>query len=166
MAEYTLPYFGRLSTDNIEEYYDVNIDFNGNEIQVELNFESDNTDATKLDQVKNYLENIETFNRLAKSYILEDYHNEEGDTVKFYLEHHLEEVEPEELSTLINFDDVTVEPEQQLLTKLELVRIGLYPDNEESFAILDYSIGEEITNYLVVINTDQNGQLDYMAMES
>lgn len=166
MAEYTLPYFGQLSTDNVEEYYDVNIDFNGNEIQVDLNFESESTDGTKLDQVKNYLENIEKFNRLAKSYILEDYHNEEGDTVKFYLEHHLEEVEQEELSTLINFDDVTVEPEQQLLKKLELVRIGLYPDNEEGFAILDYSIGKEITNYLVVINTDQNGQLDYIAMES
>lgn len=166
MAEYTLPYFGQLSTDNVEEYYDVNIDFNGNEIQVDLNFERESTDGTKLDQVKNYLENIEKFNRLAKSYILEDYHNEEGDTVKFYLEHHLEEVEQEELSTLINFDDVTVEPEKQLLKKLELVRIGLYPDNEEGFAILDYSIGKEITNYLVVINTDQNGQLDYMAMES
>ncbi|MFP3833066.1 DUF2004 domain-containing protein [Chryseobacterium sp. SIMBA_028] len=166
MAEYLLPYFGQLSTDNVEEYYDVNIDFNGNEIQVDLNFESKNTDAAKLDQVKNYLENIETNNKLAKSYLLEDYHNEEGDTVKFYLEHHLEEVEQDELSTLINFDDVTVEPEQQLLTKLELVRIGLYPDNEEGFAILDYSIGKEITNYLVVINTDQNGQLDYMAMES
>ncbi|MEG0926392.1 DUF2004 domain-containing protein [Chryseobacterium sp.] len=166
MAEYTLPYFGPLSTDNVEEYYDVNIDFNGNEIQVDLNFESESTDGTKLDQVKNYLENIETFNKLAKNYILEDYHNEEGDTVKFYLEHHLEEVEQDELSTLINFDDATVEPEQQLLTKLELVRIGLYPDNEEGFAILDYSIGKEITNYLVVINTDQNGQLDYMAMES
>ncbi|AZA78012.1 DUF2004 domain-containing protein [Chryseobacterium sp. G0186] len=166
MAEYTLPYFGQISTDSIEEYYDVNIDFNGREIQIDLNFESETTDGEKLNQIKNYLENIEVYNRLAKNYILEDYHNEEGDTIKFYIEHHLEEVEEDELSTIINFDDSTVEPEQQLLTKLELVRIGLYPDNEESFAILDYSIGKEITNYLVVINTDQNGQLDYMAMES
>ncbi|WP_185290505.1 DUF2004 domain-containing protein [Chryseobacterium lactis] len=166
MAEYTLPYFGQLSTDNIEEYYDVTINFNGNEIQIDLNFESESTDAAKLDQIKNYLENIEPFNKLAKNYILEDYHNEDGDTVKLYLEHHLEEVEQDELSTLINFDDSTTEPEQQLLTKLELVRIGLYPDNEDGFAILDYSIGREITNYLVVINTDQNGQLDYMSMES
>lgn len=166
MAEYTLPYFGQISTDNIEEYYDVNIDFNGREIQIDLNFESETTNGEKLNQIKNYLENIEVYNRLAKNYILEDYHNEEGDTIKFYVEHHLEEVEEDELSTIINFDDSTVEPEQQLLTKLELVRIGLYPDNEEGFAILDYSIGKEITNYLVVINTDQNGQLDYMAMES
>ncbi|SDJ57363.1 DUF2004 domain-containing protein [Chryseobacterium jejuense] len=166
MAKYTLPYFGQLSTDNIEEYYDVTINFNGNEVQIDLNFENENTDAAKLDQIKNYLENIEPFNKLAKSYILEDYHNEEGDTVKSYLEHHLEEVEQDELSTLINFDDSTTEPEQQLLTKLELVRIGLYPDNEDGFAILDYSIGKEITDYLVVINTDQNGQLDYMSMES
>ncbi|BAP33383.1 uncharacterized protein CHSO_4346 [Chryseobacterium sp. StRB126] len=166
MAEYTLPYFGQLSTDNIEEYYDATINLNGNEVQIDLNFESENTDGAKLDQIKNYLENIEPINKLAQNYILEDYHNEDGDTVKLYLEHHLEEVEQDKLSTLINFDDSTVEPEQQLLTKLELVRIGLYPDNEDGFAILDYSIGKEITDYLVVINTDQNGQLDYMSMES
>jgi hypothetical protein len=52
MAEYTLPYFGQLSTDNIEEYYDVTINLNGNEIQIDLNFESESTDAAKLDKIK------------------------------------------------------------------------------------------------------------------
>jgi len=52
------------------------------------------------------------------------------------------------------------------LTKLKLIRVGLYPTSEDNFAIFDYSIGEEITDYLVVINTDENGQLDYMTMES
>jgi hypothetical protein len=47
-----------------------------------------------------------------------------------------------------------------------MVRVGLYPHDKENFAIFDYSIGTEITNYLVVINTDENGELDYMAMES
>ncbi|MBK8496483.1 MAG: DUF2004 domain-containing protein [Chitinophagaceae bacterium] len=32
--------------------------------------------------------------------------------------------------------------------------------------MFDYSIGQEITNYLIVINTDENGNLDYMTMES
>lgn len=166
MKEYTLPHFGQLSTENLEEYYDVYVDFNGNEIQIDLNFENEKIDAVKLDKVKNYLENIEKFDTLNKTYILHDYNDEEGDTVKYYLEHHLEEIEHDELSTLINFDDLTTEPQDQLLTKLELVRIGLYPHNEDNFAILDYSIGKEITDYLVVINTDENGELDYMSMES
>ncbi|MBV8328017.1 DUF2004 domain-containing protein [Chryseobacterium sp.] len=166
MKEYTLPHFGKLSTDNLEEYYDVYIDVNGNRIQIDLNFENGSIDALKLDKVKNYLDNIEKFDRFNKQYILEDYHDENGDTVKFYLEHHLEEFEKDHFSSLINFHDTTIKPEQQLLTKLKLLRIGLYPDSEENFAVSDYSIGEDFTNYLVVVNTDENGQLDYMAMES
>ncbi len=166
MAEYTLPHFGILPTENLEEYYDVDIDFNGNEIQIDLSFENKSIDTLTMDKVKNFIEKIDKFDELNKTYILNDYNDEDGDTVKFYLEHHLEEVGKEELSKLINFDDTTAEPEQQLLTKLKLVRVGLYSHDNENFAIFDYSIGQEITNYLVVINTDEKGELDYMTMES
>jgi aspartyl/asparaginyl-tRNA synthetase len=166
MAEYALPYFGNLPTENLEEYYDVDIELNGNEIQVDLNFENQTVDTLILDKVKNFIEKLEKFDKLNKTYILDDYNDEDGDTVKFYLEHHLEELDKEELTKLVNFDDTITEPEQQLLSKLKLVRVGLYPDNEDNFAIFDYSIGKDITNYLVVINTDENGQLDYMTVES
>ncbi|WP_159474920.1 DUF2004 domain-containing protein [Chryseobacterium sp. 18068] len=166
MKEYTLPHFGNLATENLEEYYTVNIEFDGAEIEIDLNFENKTIDTITMDKVKNFIENIEKYNKLNKTYILNDYNDEDGDTVKSYLEHHLEEVEKEELSNLINFDDKTIEPELQLLKNLKLVRVGLYPDHEDIFAIFDYSIGVEITNYLVVINTDEHGQLDYMTMES
>jgi hypothetical protein len=166
MTEYTLPHFGNLPTDNLEEYYDVDIEFNGNEIQIDLNFENKNIEISTMDKVKNFIENIDKFDKLNKTYILNDYNDEDGDTVKFYLEHHLEEVGKDELLNLINFDDKTTEPEKQLLEKLKLVRVGLYPHDEENFAIFDYSIGQDITNYLIVINTDGNGELDYMTMES
>lgn len=166
MKEYTLPHFGNLATENLEEYYTVNIEFDGDEIEIDLNFENKTFDTITMDKVKNFIENIEKYNKLNKTYILNDYNDEDGDTVKSYLEHHLDEVEKEELSNLINFDDKTIEPELQLLKNLKLVRVGLYPDNEDNFAIFDYSIGVEITNYLVVINTDEHGQLDYMTMES
>jgi hypothetical protein len=166
MEENTLPHFGKIPTDNLEEYYVVDIDFKGNQIQVDLNFESETLDTSTFEKIKKLIENIEKFDEQNKKYILEDYNDDEGDTVKFYLEHHLDEVGKEELSTLINFDDTTSEPEKQLLDKLKMVRVGLYPHDKENFAIFDYSIGTEITNYLVVINTDENGELDYMAMES
>nr|WP_315026313.1 DUF2004 domain-containing protein [uncultured Chryseobacterium sp.] len=166
MTKYTLPFFGEVSTESLEEYYDVNIDFKGNEIQIDMNFENPNIDVLQLDKVKSFLENIENFDKLNKTYIVEDYHDQDGDTVKSYIEHHLEEIDKDQLSTLINFEDTSSKPEQQLLKKLELIRVGLYPDSEDNFAILDYSIGQDLTDYLVVINTDENGQLDYMAMES
>lgn len=166
MAEYTLPHFGNLSTENLKDYYDIDIDFNGTQIQIDLNFENDTIDTLTMDKIKNFIENIDKFDKLNKNYILNDYNDEDGETVKLYLEHHLEEVGKEELSTLINFDDTITEPEKQLLEKLKLVRVGIYPHDEENFAIFDYSIGREITQYLVVINTDENGELEYMTMES
>lgn len=166
MAEYTLPYFGNLPIDNLKEYYDVDIEFNGNEIQIDLNFENKTIDSLAMEKVKKIIENIEKLDKQNKTYILFDYLDEDGDTVKLYLEHHLEDVDKEELSELINFDDTTVEPELQLLTKLKLVRVGLYPDSHDNFATFDYSIGQDITDYLVVIQTDENGALDYITMES
>jgi hypothetical protein len=166
MTTYTLPHFGQLSTENIADYYDVDIDFNGSEIQIDLNFENKSINTSTLDNVKNFIERIEKFDTLNKTYILNDYNNEDGETVKSYLEHHLEVVEKDKLSTIISFDNTTINPEQQLFTKLKLVRVGLYPESKNIFAVFDYSIGKDITNYLVVINTNENGELHYMTTES
>jgi len=166
MAAYTLPHFGNLQIDNLEEYYDFEMEFNGNKITVDLNFDTKTIDVLTMDKIKNVIENIDTFDKVNKTYIQDDYNDEEGDTVKFYLEHHLEEFSKEELATLINFDDTTTDLKQQLLTKLKLIRVGLYVESEANSAIFDYSFGYEITNYLVVINTDINGELDYLSMES
>ena len=119
-----------------------------------------------MNSVKKIIDNITRLDKQNKVYIDNDFNDEDGDTVRFYLEHHLEEVDKEELSTLIDFDDKSTEPEKQLLDKLRLVRIGLYPDNDENFAVFDYSLGESFTNYLVVINLNIKGKLDYMTMES
>ena len=59
MAEYTLPHFGNLPTENLEEYYDVDIEFNGNQIQIDLNFETKTIDTLTMDKVKNFIESID-----------------------------------------------------------------------------------------------------------
>jgi hypothetical protein len=166
MTDYALPHFGNLPTENLEEYYDVDIEFNGNIIQIDLNFENKKIDTKRLDVVKRFIESLVTFDKQNKLYIDQDFNDEDCDTVKTYLEHHLEEIDKDELAELIDINDKAKEPIQQLKDKLHLVRVGLYPDSEDQFAIFDYSIGQEITQYLVVINTNENGELDYMTMES
>ena len=166
MANYSLKYFGQIDSTNLEEYYDVNINLNGEEIQIDLNFENKTIDTKQLDAVKNFIEKIADFDKKNKKYIEQDYSNDDCDTVKTYVEHHLEEIDKAELSGLVDFDNKSISPEKQLLNALRLVRVGLYPDSDDQFAIFDYSIGKDLTNYLVVINTDKNGKLDYMTMES
>ncbi len=164
--KFTLPHFGEISPENLEEYYCTNIDFQGSTIQVDLNFINKSIDTSMLITIKNFIEKIESFAQQNQQYIQEDYNNESGETVKLYVEHHLTELSQEELSALVNFDDKATDPEIQLLAKLKLVRVGMYPDRAGNFAIFDYSIGKNITNYLVVINTNESGKLGYMTMES
>jgi hypothetical protein len=166
MSNYLLPYFGELDLKNLEEYYDVDIDFNGQKIQIDLNFESTSIEPKRLDVVKQFIENIANYNKRNKQYIDEDYKDEDCDTVRTYVEHHLEDIDKDELTGLVDFNNKTTSAEIQLKNALKLVRLGIYPHNEKQFAIFDYSIDQDLTQYLVVINTDENGNLDYMTMES
>ena len=159
MSTYTLPHFGELDLDSLEEYYDTDIEFGGHEVQLDLNFENTSIDPARLEIVKQFIDNLTAYdanNRLAME---KDF--EEGDTVISYLEHH-----QEELATLVESEDTPDEPKKQMLSKLHLVRAGFYPDSEDQFAIFDYSIGKELTQYLVVLFTNEKGELDYMTMES
>ncbi|MFL9483513.1 DUF2004 domain-containing protein [Chitinophagaceae bacterium LWZ2-11] len=166
MTNITLPYFGELNSDSLDEYYDEEIEFNGRQIDLDLNFENETIEPAKLESVKRFIENIALYNAKNEERIMVDYNDEDCDTAKTYAEHHLEELSKDDLSQLVDFDDKSIDPERQLLKKLQLVRVGLYPDNDEDFAIFDYSIGQDLTNYLVVVFTNVNGEMDYMTMES
>jgi hypothetical protein len=71
-----------------------------------------------------------------------------------------------EIAALTGNNTKKAERPRLLLQKLHLVRVGLYPHNEDQYATFDYSIDPEITNHLVVVFTDENGNLDYMTIES
>jgi len=166
MANYSLPYFGIIDPNNLEDYYDVEIDLNGREIQVDLNFESKTIDTTILDSVKRFIDNISEFDNKNKTHIDQDYRNEDCDTVREYVGYCIEECSKDELSEFIDYTSKTASPKAQLMKSLQLVRVGFYPDSEDSFAIFDYSINPEITNQLVVIFTHQTGEMNYMTIES
>ena len=166
MANIKLPHFGTLDPTDLEAYYDIDIDFNNTEIQIDLNFVSKTIDVARLETVNRFIENIRIHDLNNKKYIEKDFNDPKGDTVRAYLEHHLEDLATDDLVDLIGSDVKSADKNKLLLKKLHLVRVGLYPDSEDQFAIFDYSIGRELTQYLVVINTDENGNLDYLTMES
>ena len=152
MANVKLPHFGVLDSDALDEYYDAAVDFNRTQIQIDLNFETKTIDIDRLKIVSHFIENIRIHDLNNQKYIESDFTDEGGNTVKEYLEHHIEELPTDELKLLVGAD---VKPNDQakiLLKKLYLVRVGLYPDSKDQFAIFDYSLGQELTNYLVVVN--------------
>jgi hypothetical protein len=166
MANFNLPHFGLIDPNDLEEYYSVKITFGSRQIEIDLNFENKTIDVKTLATVQHFIDNIRIFDINNKDFIAADYNNKDGETAKFYLQHHLEELGTAELSALLPAGSKKPDHEKLLLQKLHLVRVGIYPDSADQFAVFDYSIGKDITNYLVVLVTDENGNLDYMTMES
>ncbi|MBO9205240.1 MULTISPECIES: DUF2004 domain-containing protein [Niastella] len=167
MNPYMLPHFGEIDPAALEEYYGAVVEFNGREIDLDLNFDNKSIDVARLEKVKQFLDNLASYDLKNKQYIDQDFANEEDcDTIVTYVEHHLGEMEEEELAALIDFGNASVDPERQFINALHLVRVGFYPDSQDTFVVFDYSIGRELTDYLVVINTNENGELDHISMES
>ncbi len=166
MPHVELPFFGTLDTASIEEYYEIESEHNARTVSVDLNFEKSSIDEECLITVKKFLQNIPVWINKNNQYILQNLHDEEDDTVREYASYLMDVLKAEELSQLVNIDAGPEEQIVQITEKLHLVRIGLYPDGDGQFAIFDYTIGRDIVDYLVVINTDENGILEYMTMES
>ncbi len=166
MAYINLPHFGAVDSEALKEYYEMEILFDGRPMQLDLNFENKFIDEKRLETVMHFIDNIRIHDINNKRLIEKDYRNPDADTVLEYVNNHLEELGELDLRVLIDYKDKSIDHQTQLVKKLHLVRVGLYPDSEKEFAVFDYSIGQDLTNYLVVINTDENGNLDYMTMES
>lgn len=165
MNSFKLPHFGILDLDSLNEYYEAEIDFNNTTIQVDLNFEGKSIQVETLDVLKQFIENIRIHDINNKKFIQSDFESSNEDSVKDYIQDHLDELPLDEVEDLIGSNIKSADRPEKLLKKLHLIRVGLYPHSKE-FAVFDYSIGKELTNYFVVVNTDENGNLDYIAIES
>lgn len=167
MNKYNLPHFEPIDPASPLEYYSAQIEFNNNEVELDLNFWGEAIEPKRLDLVKNILDNLKEFDSKNRKYIEQDYANEGADTVKTYIDHHLTELPEEDLAGYIDFNNNSITPEQQLINALQLVRVGFYPDEgEDQIAVFDYSLGYDVTNYLIVIFINTNGELDHLTMES
>lgn len=165
MSEYELPYFGKLATENIEEYYVINFPYKEDFLQIDLNFESRIIDIKILDKIKNFIERIDQFDKMNRAQIDKDY-SEDGE-VKEFIVFHIEEIEDKLLELNIISDGKN--KETQFLSNMKLARIGLYPDGKygsDNFAVFDYTVNQDLTNQLIVLNTDENGVFDHISWES
>jgi hypothetical protein len=166
MAKYKLPLFNELDTDDLDNLYEAESVLNGRSFKIDLSFDNGKASTVKLEAVEQLIVNIAAFDGKNKAYIAKDYADNTFGTVRTYVEHHLEELDKEQLKYFADIDKSGFSTESQIMKSLHLVRVGLYPDHDDQFAIFDYSIGKDLTQYLVVIVTDKNGNLKEMAMES
>ncbi|WP_276481412.1 DUF2004 domain-containing protein [Paraflavitalea pollutisoli] len=166
MAQFELPYFGVIDTDNPEEYYDVEIDLNGRMVEVDLNFDTKSIDPSRLETVNTFLGKLSTYDAQSRQEIRDNYFLEDNNTLKGFIEFYVEEIDHDELIEALGVTRDDIEQQVPLLEKLQLVRVGFYPQQEGQLATFDYSFGRDFTDELVVVNRNDEGQLRYITWES
>lgn len=145
-------YFGELDLDNLPEYSDAEMKLNNRIIDLDLNFDQQKADEAAAMRINDFLVALPSISLSNQTIIKEDF--EDGGTVKEYFDFQIGD-------GLIENADQNV-----LLSKLHLTRVGLYPDNEDYFAICDYTIGDDITNHMVVMIIEEDGDLVDITIES
>lgn len=76
------------------------------------------------------------------------------------IEDHLNQFNTDDKKVLGVKDSMSIEEQiNQVFSNVYLKRVGIYPGNEETFGIFDYSINPDLTQYLFVIETDCFGKI-------
>lgn len=166
MTAHTLSIIEQLDPNNLEDHYDLDFKFADQHITIDLHFDHTTIDGSRLEMLKRFITNIEAFDRDNKEQIRQDYADDNCDTVKTYLEYFIQNNDEEELASFTDKQNQDLNIEQQLLTQFKLVRLGLSPHEDRYFATFDYTISRELTDNLLVLFTNQLGDMDYMTLES
>jgi hypothetical protein len=164
MSKYILTHFGEIDSDDLDEYYETELTVNGREVEVDINFEGKTIDLAKLNKLNEWLSNVTKLDELGLATVQEDF--KIGETVKEYIEHHIEELDSDDLKALLKGAKQGTTKEEKLLSTIRLKRIGFYPHTDERFVNLDYTLDEDLTDYLVVLDFTEDGKLHYITLES
>lgn len=82
-----------------------------------------------------------------------------------YVDHHLDELSDEELRSLFGTDDRDGIGQDAVLSRLHLVRIGLYAEDDGEI-LLDYSLGADITDHVLCVTLNAQGEVRSVEIES
>lgn len=158
-----ITYFGEVEINSLQEYNEGQIVIDNRQIKLDLNFYDGVPEYDWVAEYENYIKDLEQHKADVEAAIRADY--EDGGDVKEYVDFHLEELDASIIDKVLVGTDASKSKEERLLTALKLKRIGFYPGNE-NYAVWDYTIGREITDLLVVVNTDSTGKINYVTWEN
>ena len=160
MSKKNLTYFGEVEINSPEEYIEGKVLIDNRLVKLDLNFYDG---VPKRNWVEEYILHFLQHKKNVETAFMTDY--EDGEETKEYVDFHLEELDSSEIDKILENTNASKSKEERLLSALQLVRVGFYPGGE-NYAVWDYTIGRDITDQLVVVNTDNKGEIRYVTMES
>lgn len=146
------------------DYLETTIEFQNREIELDINTDAVLGENNWVKQYEEYISKLETFKEKIDKEIIKDF--EKNGVTKEWVDFHSEELieSIEENGTLDNCDK-NLPIDRQILSALKLNRIGIYPEYED-YAVWDYILDDEISDEILVIVTDKNGEIVDITWES
>lgn len=158
-----ITYFGEIDVSSPQERIEGQVVVDNCQVELDLNFYDGVPNHNWVDDYENYIKNIKRHKSVVEAAIRSDY--EEGGDVKEYVDFHLEELDSAVIDAVLEGTDTSKTKDERLLSALKLVRIGFYPAGD-NYAVWDYTIGRDIADQVVVVNTDTTGKINYVTVES
>jgi hypothetical protein len=103
----------------------------------------------------------------ARKAIAEDLaRGEDGQTVHLYKTHHFEELDAATLAERFGVAELAQIDDARFVAGLQLRRVGLYPKEPDETFVCDYTVGADLTDYIIAVKVDNRGRVRSVDMES
>jgi hypothetical protein len=147
-------------------FWDATLSFAERDVMLDLTVEGSELTAAELEDVLKKAADLRGLDKRARKAIASDAEGDEEAAAALYVSLHRDELSDEQLQQLFGTTDRKAVTPDALLSKLHVVRVGLYPENEDGQILLDYSLGEDVTNYLLCVSFDAEGDVAAVDLES
>lgn len=148
-----------------ENVWETEIEWAGRTVRVDLWFDGATMNSSVLESIARFATDAAGFDQLARLAMREDW-RQKGSAVRDYLEHHLDDLGADERHAALGTEDGKSIDVDVFLSRIHLIRIGLYPNDPDSYAVFDYTTGRELTDYLIAAKFDDRDKVTEIAMES
>jgi len=166
MRIFTLPVIGSFELQpDVDAVFEAALDLRGRRISLDINVHRAVTQRL-LDGVARFVGNLADFDQSARDFLRHDFEQNNESSVRLYMEHHLETLAPDDLMASLGVANSQAIDANLFLSKMNLCRVGLYPDNQIECALFDYTVGERPTQYVIVVRFDSEGVILGAEMES
>lgn len=164
---YTLPFFNEINLSQLEDTYEAIYEFEGAEISLDVNFctmkDDELVDVSCVskevaDTLKKHLEQIDLHLATAQQALNKDWAENSEGACQEYVEHHKEFID--ELKNL---------SKNEVFKSIHPVRVGFYPvdtSEEGGYMTIDFTVGEDLTDYIVAVYLDEKGQVTDVTLEN
>jgi hypothetical protein len=137
----------------------------GREVTFDLSIQHGHLDGVVLQGVLARVADLSALDAAARAALRRDLVAEDSH-VETYFDHHVAELDDAELLKLFGTaarEEIAVD---SFFERLALVRVGLYPERADAQLLLDYSLGPDVTNYVLCLAFDAQGAVVELTIES